>query len=323
MSKGRRHRRQPSGANNPKDRSIVFKPLGFCMYCGTKTGKIGREHIVPLSLRGDLILPLSSCRDCGDITGAFEGICANKNFGSWRRHLNMRSGRRPSPTGPIKLTIENPDGTKVDRYVSLEDYPKVLALPSFPEPGLLTGNIVAPLLYKYHWHKQPESELKEIADRLGGKLIINQEFDMTAFAKLIAKIGYALTVAEVGVENFEPLSLDFILGKQPQVIGGVVGQSRWAPNKPPEHPNFHHVYLKVIPYGGAHYFLGSVHFFCRWMPMVYSSIVGKLAANPNQRFWDWPGLKGLRPDELAALRVQYDKAHAHLRGDSPKARPVH
>src|SRR5450759_2184663 len=46
-------------------------PVGSCIYCAKPEG-LTDEHIVPLGLGGNFILPKASCKKCNAITSAFE-----------------------------------------------------------------------------------------------------------------------------------------------------------------------------------------------------------------------------------------------------------
>lgn len=52
-----------------------YAPVGRCIYCGGTSyseahpgRRLGDEHIIPLQLRGTLVLPEASCKACEVIT---------------------------------------------------------------------------------------------------------------------------------------------------------------------------------------------------------------------------------------------------------------
>src|SRR5665213_1960681 len=51
--------------------AITFPPVGACIYCGATEG-LTKEHIIPLGLGGQFVLPAASCPACSKITSDFE-----------------------------------------------------------------------------------------------------------------------------------------------------------------------------------------------------------------------------------------------------------
>src|SRR3712207_705268 len=45
--------------------------VGCCIYCGA-TNELTDEHVIPLALAGNIIVPDASCRACAAITSDFE-----------------------------------------------------------------------------------------------------------------------------------------------------------------------------------------------------------------------------------------------------------
>jgi hypothetical protein len=72
----------------------AYAPVRACIYCGATAGPFSDEHIIPLSLGGNLVLPESSCHPCAKITGRFEMDVARFNFAGFRSRLSFPT-RRP------------------------------------------------------------------------------------------------------------------------------------------------------------------------------------------------------------------------------------
>jgi|GEM_PF-1209333 len=318
--KHREKRPQPKSEERINER--IYKPAWICIYCGSDGGgrKLGREHILAAGLKGDQIIPRASCGSCEEVTGKLEAIVTNRNFGTFRRVMDIRSGRRPPPTELLRLVVKNVDGSQAERLVTPSDYPAQLLLPKLKLPGALTGNFRAPLMCDFQWVTLSKSQKLEIEERLGGEVITTASFDIPAFARMIAKIGYALAAAEIGLENFHPYGLKFIFGKQPEAIGGLVGQSNWFPDGLRTDASMHHLMIKPIPSGGRHLIAVGVHLFARHTPIVYTTIVGHLT--PKESFWGWPGLLPLGPNVIESLRGQYERFPAPPLGDHPKLGPL-
>jgi hypothetical protein len=70
------------------DNLTVYKPVWYCIYCSDGVIKnatkrsLGKEHIIPLGLGGNQILPRASCKNCGRITGMVEETCQHMMLGS-------------------------------------------------------------------------------------------------------------------------------------------------------------------------------------------------------------------------------------------------
>src|SRR5271165_5700267 len=76
---------------------IVYPPANKCIYRGAKGAgvKLTREHIVPLSLNGYVIIPRASCCVCQKIIHRYETDCTRNGFFHLRTHLNY-SSRHPN-----------------------------------------------------------------------------------------------------------------------------------------------------------------------------------------------------------------------------------
>jgi hypothetical protein len=175
-------------------------------------------------------------------------------------------------------------------------------MPKLHEPGFFTGNPKAPMLAQMHTFAAPTTDL---ALRLGGKLRVQIKFDLLAFARTVAKIGYSFAVGELGPENFAPFTRDFILGKPSEVsAGGIVGQSARFPFPiAPRADEKHHIHLSIVPFDGAHIVLAGIRFFSDPSPHVYVTVVGRLT--PTRSLLKWPGLTRLTPYELRRLLEPY------------------
>jgi hypothetical protein len=84
--------------------------LGQCIYCYERfpLDELGDEHIVPLNLGGNLILPHASCSTCGEKTSAAEGHCARAMYADLRAQLGIRGrkSRRARVDMPVFLREE-------------------------------------------------------------------------------------------------------------------------------------------------------------------------------------------------------------------------
>lgn len=290
---------QPTHPTRPNP--VVYEPVGQCIYCGVRAEKLNREHVIPLGLDGGFVLPNSSCGSCGKITGDFEQICLRKNFGAYRRHSKLSSGRHRAKHRPLVISVINPDGTFSNKTVSLADYPAFILLPKFDEPGLLTERLSHPLIARFE-STLSIADMKALEEQHGGKIQLRCEFDMLAFAKMLTKIAHSMAVGELGAENFEPLAPRFILGKDNTVGGGLIGQSDWFPSNK-FRSTLHHIGLHLIPLGERHLVGVGIQLFCRASKTTYTVIAGKLTPTPS--ILRWKGMNNFISGSRKSFIAQY------------------
>ena len=85
-----------------------YDPVGRCIYCGAGAAgdiDLGDEHIIPLSLAGQLILPAASCHKCERITSGIEDYCAKHIFDEARFHLGIRGRKSKKARKDIQTTL--------------------------------------------------------------------------------------------------------------------------------------------------------------------------------------------------------------------------
>lgn len=256
-------------------------PVGECIYCGalpTPEDPLSDEHIIPLGLYGTYMLGKASCKACAKITSDFEGKVQQHDMGGVRYSLGFPS-RRKGKRKDIKLPVEvvTRSGEVKNVEVPPEDYYPIIALPVFKPPAYvskekyeggieLVGYVTTPSkrsLEKF----DKEHDAKEIA-------IYSLRWP-EAWARMFAKIGYALAVSEYGVGRLKKEDvyvLNAILGRTNDV-GMWVGCV--------EKPVYGDEYKEQV----AGLFLedGEIHAVIKlfsWLNTVpeYHVVVGKLSA---------------------------------------------
>lgn len=130
----------------PKRPEVRCAPAGLCIYCGAPTytdegGTLHEEHIVPLSINGNYVLPEASCRDCEQVTGRNEALIMRGGFRAVREYLQLRSRTKNRPSELPLFNVNQIEGNKV--MVPIEDYPVMWMIPRFDLPGQLRppGNV--------------------------------------------------------------------------------------------------------------------------------------------------------------------------------------
>jgi hypothetical protein len=198
-----------------------YPPVGQCIYCGD-SADLTDEHIIPYALLpkgGDWFLPKASCQKCADITKRFEGQVCGGMFGPFREQLGLKS--RSKKTGRIKVRYNYPDGSLIDKEINVSDFPQLCMGFRWPIPGILLGNVptnqyTGELVVRYDKAKMEAHATEMQAVRMG-------RVGPLHFARMLAKIAHAFTVAKYGIDSFEPLLPPLILGASdaaPFLVGG-------------------------------------------------------------------------------------------------------
>jgi HNH endonuclease len=199
----------------------TFPPVGRCIYCGSTDG-LDKEHIVPFSLGGRLVLPKASCRPCADITKKFEQTCARTIFGALRIRLGLPTNNPEQRPDEIFADILQRDGTLKPFKVPAAKFPAICIGAFFPSPGILTGKEPTNVLTIRPFMKRYGDEAEQLVKQYGDGIRL-QRIDWVSFCALLAKIAHGYTVSQIGLHAFTHFLPDLILGKSdkwPHFIGG-------------------------------------------------------------------------------------------------------
>ena len=120
--------------------------VGKCIYCGSTTPPLTREHVLPQGLGGKsapegsrnaLVLQKASCEGCRRIIQRIEDDCLRNAMGHIRSRLGLRRKDRLRRTVTVDVTRKN--GTTGLVEVSPHDIHTPFAIPIFREAGVLTN----------------------------------------------------------------------------------------------------------------------------------------------------------------------------------------
>lgn len=259
----------------PKRAEVRSAPAGLCIYCGAPSytpegGKLHEEHIVPLSINGNYVLPEASCKACEHITGRNEALIMRGGFRAVREYLQMRSRTKKRPTELPLFNVNRIEGNKV--MIPIEDYPIMWTIPRFDLPGLLR-----PPGYKSPGNPAPWStginlDHAKLAKHGITNFTTNQ-MDVFAFVRMIAKIGHALAVDRYGLNHFVPFLRHTILhntGPEAyQYIGGV-------PERPHGNDELHGLILRTIMVGHRVLLVAEIRLFATLGAPIHVAVVGEL-----------------------------------------------
>lgn len=197
-------------------------PVGVCIYCGETKG-LTDEHVVPFALNGNFILPKASCKKCAAITSAFE-LKVLRGFMLEARTAGQFATRRPKER-PLTLPLKVKRGDHLEAIaLPSDESPGFLQLPILDQPAFLTGRpsvsgVTLVGMDTLYFGRRPDDTLAALrTDSIQTTVTI----DVTAFVRMLAKIGYAFAVAARGPY---PLSEVPVL---PLILGLADDGSTWV-----------------------------------------------------------------------------------------------
>ena len=255
-------------------------PIGKCIYCGTDgaIGGLSKEHAMPTALEGSHVIRKASCEDCREITRKIEEINlrgVKSNFGVFRIYDDYQTSHPKERPTKAPLNVRRRSGVTRD-LVPVKDRPPLLILPEFGEPGILTGSqIGAPFFNRLKLMRGDGSAAQA---KYGGEISVDYNFDLIAFMRLLAKIAHSMAVVGYGLDGFEPILPDFILGRRPELAGYLIGQSRFMPsasalNPLPRNQTRHEVSFRRTP----DLIAAGIRLFATYPTPTYFVAVGKPA----------------------------------------------
>jgi hypothetical protein len=222
----------------PVEGPLVIHPgPKVCIYCGSREGKLTREHVIPEKLGGQIIIHSASCQECQKIIN--EEIETPLLTYMWVTHRHIaamktsrggdpfRLGTFLSENGSLPADLSAPD-VKFDwMQTTRDEYPTVMVMPIFLPPTLLrTGNrdhSPGFKLSKLDSWIDPATLPNRTPD--GRKAMVTTPFDPSIVLREIAKIAHGFAVAVLGTGGFNPLLPPVILGRD-KGISDFVGHSR-------------------------------------------------------------------------------------------------
>lgn len=255
--------------------SKVYAAVGSCIYCGS-SDDLRKEHIIPLGLGGNWILPKASCKSCGTTTGKFEQFCLRPMLGPLRIRMKLPTRRPNERPSNIEIEFIDKKGARKHKNFSVENIPALCMGYRWPAPGLLRnisssdqfeGNLVV---------RTFNDELKPHLDPDGTRMKLGS-INIAAFARMLAKIGHSYAIAELGLNGFSPMLPDLILGKStdlPYLVGGDASSSPLTEFE----QELHSVYLQNCISNGVIYILASIRLFSFLGMPRYHVVVGKAHA---------------------------------------------
>jgi hypothetical protein len=107
----------------PTQSAHTYNSVGYCIYCGSAR-HLTDEHIIPLGLRGRLVLPNASCSVCSIKTSKVERTCLRTMYGALRLVYGLPTRRKSSRPKALQLKVKRTESSDWE-YVAVpqERYP--------------------------------------------------------------------------------------------------------------------------------------------------------------------------------------------------------
>jgi HNH endonuclease len=207
----------------------IYSAVNQCIYCGRSASSqvaLTDEHIIPLSLGGNFILPKASCFRCLKRINRFETIMFEAMLQSARHHMGIvgRNKIKKRDRLSVKL-INGPSQTTLS--VNVDDHPGILVTPELSEmPGMLLGRglVDAPgPLFKVGLTGMHEDIGRRVRQFGNNQINFTRPFSSLDLFQMLAKIGHAYAAAELGIAGFDPVLGPLILDGDESIATHYIG----------------------------------------------------------------------------------------------------
>ena len=264
--------------------SKTYGPIGHCIYCGAEGVALEREHVIPFSLNGQLVLREASCVCCRDEIKTYESDVLNWTYLQARTFLglqvyNPRYRAKDLRLGAFRETVPLVGEDFRWQPLPVEDHPATVMGIQFAEPGILSSRarttdfqvigINAHLL-----NGPPPSRIEATGERAANFV----RFAPQNISKFMAKIAHGAAVAELGEAAFDPLLREVIRNVDPHIshLVGSPARTRW-----PRRRALHHVMLSQE----RGFVVAYVQLFARYAVPPYLVVVGRPRDPSARRSW--------------------------------------
>lgn len=260
-------------------------PVGECIYCGAKeyapgsNRRLADEHVIPLAIKGNLILQEASCQACERVTGRMESIALNNHLQAPRRRLGMRGRTRPSKqASQIPILIPGEDEKEKPVLIDAEDHPSALFLPVYADSPIvraLKGEQIstAPVGMFIELFGAFDDDRKDALEEKYGIKNWSGMMEVFPFARMLAKIAHSYAIASLGLGGFNPILGRLLRNPNRHsemimhYIGGIAA-------RPPETEALHLLRTGIIQVAGHELVGVSVQLFAKFNAPVYVVVVG-------------------------------------------------
>jgi hypothetical protein len=268
--------------------------VGHCIYCGTYSNHLTKEHIIGHGIAGDsLILPKASCRTCADKTRDWETACFRHLWWPFRVRLGApSSGRQNQKTFILRQMKVNSIGSKgmidydhaAETEVSPADFPLFFMTYKLPPPAVLVGRELTVDVNFEVVTSFNEEEFRRFAprDKDGFRLA---PLNPDAFCRMLAKIAHSYAVAELGSGAFRPVLRKMIRGLEPPYgQPSITALLNWVGGdlEAPAESHLHDIQCMLETVGDVSYVVVRLRLFSFMGSPQYRIVVGELTRPIDQ-----------------------------------------
>jgi hypothetical protein len=204
-----------------KNTAKRFPVVGRCIYCPDGIAPFTKEHVIPIGLGGGMILPEASCSNCQRIIHEIETYLMRGPFLSHRLANGLvRNLKDLGDKVPMKMVI---GGKPITVHFARDNVPNYLCMPSLGQaPGISVNRAPAPFERFPFWIGGDENRLRAL--NAIGNLVLAYKFSANAFFRVLAKIAHAYISGEIGLDSFDPMLPEFILGRDDNAGSYLIGK---------------------------------------------------------------------------------------------------
>ena len=199
---------ESSDRNERNVQGLRVPGYGACIYCGADGGSDGLtdEHVIPLSLNGDLVIKDACCETCRRKTHAADTHLARHVFLRYRYRTGAKTRNPKSRPDTIKCEFEI-DGIRETRALPLADAPFSMFWPVWGDAGLLSGRSLDdpfPEVLWHMYHSYPQDLSAKLGSTKGRKWMYSHlsRVNPVLFARALLKIAYCQLVIDYGIDGF-------------------------------------------------------------------------------------------------------------------------
>lgn len=258
-----------------------YDAVGICIYCGANNynderEKLGNEHIIPEGLGGRLVLPEASCQSCEAKISQAERFSQKEMLDAFRYRLGIK-GKKRKKAKPDKVSLECiKDGNIKNIGIPYKKYPAHILIPIMSAPTLINPkNEERSKCFKYKSIRlgSPDDAERLLTEyNVDGINLKSCLSNIWLFSRMLAKVAHSYTIAEKGINGFQPLLKDFILGNKtnyrPDHFIGMNNISIFWPAR------IHDITLKEEIFESKKYLVCRVRLFCFAAFPEYIVVVG-------------------------------------------------
>ena len=213
-----------------------FEPARVCIYCGSRGVSLSQEHIIPLGLNGNLLLPEASCEACSKATQKIEEFCLKKMLINTRTRHKLRTRRPKNRPKSFVVDIGDPSGATAAKVVSVDYLPtQSFAMPAYDLPGMVQDEHDDSKLSREILASMSAADAEGLVGLGGGTKPVAMTIgtiDFRIFDRMLAKIAHSYAYAMLGPTGFEPRLANLIRygGKASRLwVGGYA--KRYPPSQ--------------------------------------------------------------------------------------------